>query len=128
MVATLRPDGERLQLRVSCAGHPPPLVLRPRRTVEATDCEGTLLGIFADPELVDRTVDLRPGDSVVLYTDGVVERFERAGRGGDAHLVSLLWESEDEDAAEIADRIYRDAALNGVGKGKDDLAVVVARV
>ena len=127
MVATLRPDGERLQMRVSCAGHPPPLVLRPRRTVEATDCEGTLLGIFADPELVDRTVDLRPGDSVVLYTDGVVERFERAGRGGDAHLVSLLWESEDEDAAGIADRIYRDAAMNGE-RSKDDLAVVVVRV
>jgi serine phosphatase RsbU (regulator of sigma subunit) len=128
MVANVRPNGDQLQLRVSCAGHPPPLVLRPGRTVEATDCEGTLLGIFADPELVDRTVDLRPGDSVVLYTDGVVERFERAGRGGDAHLVSLLWESEGDDAAGIADRIYRDAAMDGGERSKDDLAVVVLRV
>jgi serine phosphatase RsbU (regulator of sigma subunit) len=128
MLIRLQPGEDGLSMTVSCAGHPPPLVLRPGRAVQATDCEGTLLGIFSDPQLVDRSVDLAPGDSVVLYTDGVVERFERAGQGGDAHLVSLLWESEEEDAAGIADRIYRDAALNGGAPSKDDLAVVVLRV
>jgi serine phosphatase RsbU (regulator of sigma subunit) len=128
MLMRLKPEEGGVRMTVSCGGHPPPLVLRPGRAVQATDCEGTLLGIFSDPQLVDRTEQLAPGDAVVLYTDGVVERFERAGRGGDAHLVSLLWESEGEDAAAIADRIYRDAALNSGGKGKDDLAVVVARV
>ena len=128
MLMRLKPEEGGVRMTVSCGGHPPPLVLRPGRAVQATDCEGTLRGIFSDPQLVDRTEQLAPGDAVVLYTDGVVERFERAGRGGDAHLVSLLWESEGEDAAAIADRIYRDAALNSGGKGKDDLAVVVARV
>ena len=127
-VARIRPNGDSLEFTVSCAGHPPPLVYRPGRTVESTACEGTLLGVFGDLELVDRSIDLHPGDTVVLYTDGVVERFERAGRGGDAHLVSLLWESEGEDAAEIADRIYRDAAMTGPESVKDDLAVMVLRV
>jgi serine phosphatase RsbU (regulator of sigma subunit) len=128
MLMRLQPGADGVRMTVSCGGHPPPLVLRPGRAVQATDCEGTLLGIFSDPQLVDRSERLAPGDAVVLYTDGVVERFERAGRGGDAHLVSLLWESEDQDASGIADRIYRDAALNGAGRAKDDLAVVVARV
>lgn len=127
MLGRLRLDGDRMSLTVACGGHPPPLVYRPGRTVEATDCEGTLLGVFGDPELVDRSIELRPGDAVVLYTDGVVERFERQGRGGDAHLVSLLWESEGAGAGEIADLIYRDAAGNG-SEAKDDLAVVVLRV
>ena len=128
MVARVRPNGKRVDLTVSCAGHPPPLVLRPGRAVQAADCEGTLLGIFSNPQLVDRSVELEPGDSVVLYTDGAVERFERAGRGGDAHLVSLLWESEDDDAAGIADRIYRDAAMTETQANRDDLAVIVLRV
>jgi serine phosphatase RsbU (regulator of sigma subunit) len=128
MVARVRPNGKRVDVMVSCAGHPPPLVLRPGRAVQAADCEGTLLGIFSDPQLVDRSVELGPGDSVVLYTDGAVERFERAGRSGDAHLVSLLWESEDDDAAGIADRIYRDAAMTEAQANRDDLAVIVLRV
>jgi serine phosphatase RsbU (regulator of sigma subunit) len=128
MVARIRPNGDGMRFTVSCAGHPAPLVYRPGRTVESTDCEGTLLGVFGDPELIDRSIELSPGDAVVLYTDGVVERFERTGRGGDAHLVSLLWESEGLDAAGIADRIYRDAALTGPDHTKDDLAVLVLRV
>jgi sigma-B regulation protein RsbU (phosphoserine phosphatase) len=128
MVARIRPGGDGMRFTVSCAGHPAPLVYRPGRTVESTECEGTLLGVFGDPELTDRSIELSPGDSVVLYTDGVVERLERAGRGGDAHLVSLLWESEGVDAAEIADRIYRDAATTGSDQMKDDLAVLVIRV
>jgi serine phosphatase RsbU (regulator of sigma subunit) len=128
MVARVRTNGKRVDVTVSCAGHPPPLVLRPGKAVQAADCEGTLLGIFSDPQLVDRSVELGPGDSFVLYTDGAVERFERAGRGGDAHLVSLLWESEDDDAAGIADRIYRDAAMTEAQANRDDLAVIVLRV
>jgi serine phosphatase RsbU (regulator of sigma subunit) len=127
-VARIRPNGDGVEFTVSCAGHPPPLVYRPGRTVESAACEGTLLGVFGELELVDRSIDLHPGDTVVLYTDGVVERFERVGRGGDAHLVSLLWESEGEDAAGIADRIYRDAAMSGPESVKDDLAVMVLRV
>jgi serine phosphatase RsbU (regulator of sigma subunit) len=34
---------------------------------------GTLLGLVEDPELEDRRRDLRPGDVLVLYTDGVTE-------------------------------------------------------
>jgi serine phosphatase RsbU (regulator of sigma subunit) len=128
MVARISPSDGTVDLRVSCAGHPSPLVYRPGRTVESTDCEGTLLGVFGDPDLVDRSIDLHPGDAAILYTDGVVERFERNGRGGDAHLVSILWESEGENAAGIADRIYRDAAMSSAGPAKDDLAVLVIRV
>jgi serine phosphatase RsbU (regulator of sigma subunit) len=117
-----------LAVVVSCGGHPAPLVYRPGTTVEAADCLGTLLGVFPDPSLVDSPVELGPGDAIVFYTDGITERFERAGTGGDARLVALLWESDGLDADQIADRIYLDAAEGATNRPRDDLAIVVLRV
>ena len=115
-------------LEVSCGGHPPPLIYRPGRTVEAAECLGTLLGVFPEPSLADVPVELRPGDAIVFYTDGLTERFEREGTGGDSQLVALLWDSNGLDADQIADRIYLDAAEGATDGPRDDLALVVLRV
>jgi serine phosphatase RsbU (regulator of sigma subunit) len=127
-LGTLQQNNGVVNLMVSCGGHPAPLVIRAARTVEETDCAGTLLGVFPEPELGDSPVDLGPGDAIVFYTDGVTEQFSRNGTSGDARLVSLLWESEGLDAAQIADRIYREAALEDDDAPRDDMAIVVLRV
>lgn len=113
---------------VSCGGHPPPLVYRPGRTVESAECLGTLLGVFQEPTLTEVPVELRPGDAIVFYTDGLTERFERDGSGGDSQLVALLWDSDGLDADQIADRIYLDAAEAATDGPRDDMALVVLRV
>lgn len=113
---------------ISCGGHPPPLIYRPGRTVEAAECLGTLLGVFPEPSLVEVPVELGPGDAIVFYTDGVTERFEREGSGGDSQLVALLWDSNGLDADQIADRIYLDAAEAPTSGPRDDMALVVLRV
>lgn len=113
---------------ISCGGHPPPLIYRPGRTVEAAECLGTLLGVFPEPSLVEVPVELGPGDAIVFYTDGVTERFEREGSGGDSQLVALLWDSNGLDADQIADRIYLDAAEAAGNGPRDDMALVVLRV
>jgi serine phosphatase RsbU (regulator of sigma subunit) len=127
-VGRIRPSNGRVAVDVSCGGHPPPLVYRPGRTVEAADCLGTLLGVFPDPELVDSPVELQPGDAIVFYTDGVTERFERGGNAGDSTLVALLWDSDGLDADQIADRIYLNAAEPASEGPRDDMALVVLRV
>jgi serine phosphatase RsbU (regulator of sigma subunit) len=121
-----RSNGQ-VRLTISCGGHPPPLVFRPAGAVEAADCLGTLLGVFPHPRLVDHPVELAPGDAVVFYTDGVTERFERAGTAGDARLVSILWSSAELDAAGIADRIYADATGAWSEQPRDDIAIVVLK-
>ncbi|MDQ4004679.1 MAG: SpoIIE family protein phosphatase [Actinomycetota bacterium] len=126
MGAIERTNGN-LNVTVSCGGHPSPLIVRPSKSVEAADCLGTLLGVFTEPELGDSPVLLEPGDAIVFYTDGVVERFEREGEAGDARLVSLLWETDGLDATGIADKIYREA-LDERGVPRDDMAVVVLRL
>jgi serine phosphatase RsbU (regulator of sigma subunit) len=117
-----------VKMQVSCGGHPAPLVIRASRMVEETDCIGTLLGVFPEADLSDSPVELGPGDAIVFYTDGVTEQFGRNGTQGDARLVSLLWESEGLDATTIADRIYREAALEDDDAPRDDMAIVVLRV
>lgn len=124
----IRRTGDSFSVDLSCGGHPPPLIYRPGRRVEAADCLGTLLGVFSEPALVDVPVELGPGDAIVFYTDGVTERFERDGASGDSRLVALLWESDGLDADQIADRIYLDAAEAATNGPRDDMALVVLRV
>jgi serine phosphatase RsbU (regulator of sigma subunit) len=128
VVARVDRTSDGLTLLVSCGGHPPPLVYRREQRVETLESTGTLLGVWGDPDLVDVPVKLRPGDAIVFYTDGIIERFERAGRGGDAQLVALLWETEGSEAERIADRIYDEASVGDGEQPMDDMALVVLGV
>lgn len=67
-------DQER-RFRWACAGHPPPLLLRDG-TASALDTDhlGPLFGLLPGHEYETATVDLHPGDLLLLYTDGMVER------------------------------------------------------
>lgn len=60
-------------LHWSCAGHPPPLLLRGRKVVAELSCDPALpFGLDAAAP-VEARYTLQPGDAVLLYTDGVVE-------------------------------------------------------
>src|SRR5204863_6302284 len=57
----LRPSALGLRVRVACGGHPLPLLVRSDGSVEPVGRTGTLLGLFAEPELVDQVLDVRRG-------------------------------------------------------------------
>ncbi|MFF5446321.1 PP2C family protein-serine/threonine phosphatase [Streptomyces sp. NPDC012888] len=59
----------------ACAGHPPPLLLHGgRATALPAGHRGPLLGLLPGQEYATATAHLEPGDLLVLYTDGLVER------------------------------------------------------
>ncbi|MCG3124371.1 MAG: hypothetical protein GIKADHBN_02834 [Phycisphaerales bacterium] len=62
------------RVTVSCGGHPPPLVVTGGSAVEV-EASGPLLGVFADAEFDETSWTLEPGQSIVLYTDGVETAF-----------------------------------------------------
>ena len=66
-----RPGG--VKACVATGGHPLPLLMRADGSVETAGRPGTLLGILPDPEIYSTEVELAPGDTLVLYTDGVTE-------------------------------------------------------
>ncbi|GAA4105750.1 hypothetical protein GCM10022214_86170 [Actinomadura miaoliensis] len=67
-------EPETCRMKWATAGHPPPLLVRDGRARLLDDTPDPLLGAF--PRLTYRTLttQLQPGDVVVLYTDGLVER------------------------------------------------------
>jgi serine phosphatase RsbU (regulator of sigma subunit) len=62
------------------AGHNAPILRRANATLERLDKGGLPLGIAQDAVYDTATVELRPGDALIFYTDGVVEAFNHAGQ------------------------------------------------
>jgi serine phosphatase RsbU (regulator of sigma subunit) len=52
------------------AGHPYPILIRPKEQMKQLELRGSLLGIFEQAEYTQQTVQLQPGDKLLLYSDG----------------------------------------------------------
>jgi serine phosphatase RsbU (regulator of sigma subunit) len=126
--AYARLDRQGSRLTVSSGGHPLPLLLRADGSVEPLGQPGLLLGLDPELELTDHTRELRAGEAIVLYTDGLTDAYA-PGRILDIEdLASLLASCAGRSAAEIADHIL-DAALDGhTAQPRDDIAVLVIRI
>ncbi|WP_320782101.1 PP2C family protein-serine/threonine phosphatase [Streptomyces sp. CRN 30] len=81
VLASVRRRAGRVRLRLTSAGHLPPLIVRQDGTVEEVPTRGTLVGAL--PSVNADTVEavLQPGETCLLYTDGITEA--RGGPLGD---------------------------------------------
>jgi serine phosphatase RsbU (regulator of sigma subunit) len=122
----VRPIGEGARLTVSSAGHPLPFLVGVDGSVREIGEHGMLLGVQEDPWLVDSTIDMTPGDLLVLFTDGLVEwpSRERTEDGVREVLASVPGLSA-QDALTAIEQWWRE----GVGsEPRDDAAVLVVRM
>ena len=110
---------------LSSGGHPLPLVLRAAGRVEPVGSHGTLLGVVDDPSLSDATVDLHPGDALVLYTDGLTDAHAPERIVTPAELASVLTECAGRPPQEIAREVARALLGNGKAQPRDDIALLV---
>ena len=120
------PQGETV-LRWSNAGHPPPVVVRPDGTVEVLeDGAGIVMGIAPDRARPTAGVTLEPGSTVLLYTDGLVER---RGADEDVDIAALVEGARAGLTAEdpgSLDRFCDDLVANA--PVADDVAVLAVRL
>jgi PAS domain S-box-containing protein len=128
LYVSLSLHGDRVTGCVASGGHPLPLILRSDGRVETAGLPGTLLGILPDPEIRPQPLALRPGDSLILYTDGVIEASPLDHRFGPEQFARVV--SECHGRAPIATARHIEDAVLGVqgGKVRDDVAVLVLRV
>ena len=116
------------RLVIASAGHPPPFVLRAGGDVEAVAASGSLLGVMDEVAPLDMPVELRPGDAIVCYTDGVTEARGAGGMFGDERLAAVLAKGAGEPAAALADHVVRAVQGHQGEAALDDLALLVLRV
>jgi PAS domain S-box-containing protein len=97
LVARLEQDADDLRagqvrLRWSSAGHPPPAILTPDGKALLLDDEAPelLLGVAPDTKRREYVTVLEAGSTILLYTDGLVERRDRDLDAGTAELVEVL--------------------------------------
>jgi len=118
------------KVRISSAGHPLALVRTADGRVHGFGRPGTLLGVLARPELHDVQRLLRPGDSLIMFSDGVTEARDGLTRHlyGDERLRGLVARLGDLTAAAMADAIRSAAMTFSGGHLSDDTVVLVMKV
>lgn len=107
-------------------GHPPPLLVRADGSLESVGTSGSLLGLFADVSLHEARAELRRGDTIALFTDGVTELSVERPDEGESMLRSALVAAATEDAAGMVKTVER-ILLDPRGELRDDAALVVAK-
>ncbi|TDC77851.1 serine/threonine-protein phosphatase [Micromonospora sp. KC606] len=119
-----------LCLTMAGGGHLPPLVLRATGEVETVPLSGMLIGVVPDPRVGEVSVHLEPGETCLLYSDGVTEA--RGGHRGDEQfgqerLANALTGCHREPAPALAERIEQ-VTCDWLAHGDhDDIAVLALR-
>lgn len=111
------------RVRLSSAGHPPPVLAPPDGPAEPVDMKfDVLIGLGEDVPRRTRTLDLPPGALLCFYTDGLIERRDESILAGIARLCEAAYAGSPEavGAAVMSALIGRQAA-------QDDVALLLAR-
>ena len=121
------------QLRYVNAGHNPPYLVRSANgATEIIELcvGGTVLGLFPETEFQEAAIDLRSGDLLVAFTDGVTDALNRAGEEfGEERLKEVLRAAVGAPADEISTRLADSMRAWIAGAEQhDDLTFVVVAV
>jgi integral membrane sensor domain MASE1 len=115
-------------LSYGLAGHPPPLLRRSRdgTVVRLVDADGPVLGPIREAVYTEGQVKLEPGDILVMYTDGLVERPSRDVESGITQAERLLagWGSE----IGVAQRCRQLTETLASPPRQDDVCVLAVRL
>ncbi|HED54425.1 MAG TPA: serine/threonine-protein phosphatase [Phycisphaerales bacterium] len=126
-------------VQIANAGHPAPLVIGRDQTTEI-HAGGPLLGVFHDAQFEEQTVELRPGDTLLLYSDGFEMAFPDTkkpdGSKGDpnqylAHLTPIgRWMEQDgQSLAQVFEKLEQklDQADGSMHQADDLTALAISR-
>jgi len=111
--------------RLVRAGHPPPIVRHASGQVTLVNGKGAMpVGVAPNVRYPATTIELEPGDTLLLYTDGLVERRGRSLESGIAQLERVLAEAP-EPLEELCDHLL--ARLVPGEEREDDVALLALR-
>ncbi|MFO7627885.1 MAG: PP2C family protein-serine/threonine phosphatase [Candidatus Fermentibacteraceae bacterium] len=124
-----RYDPVRRTLAFSNAGHPPPFLFRCGESARLTT-GGLVSGIIPGTHYEQETIELQPGDLVVVFTDGFTEVFDEADQEfGEERLSRVVTESGNVSLETLCDRVVTEVLeWSGVTVQSDDMTMFLIRV
>ncbi len=109
------------------AGHVPPLIIR-ETGIEELAARGLVLGPNPDAAYRRGYARLEPGDLLVLYTDGIIERASPADQQfGEGPFRKLLLQGRSKPPDELLEDVFSSADTHGIGSWGDDATVVLVK-
>ena len=122
----VRRDATGWNVCISLGGHPQPLLLRAGSAASSVGETGSLVGALPEPEFLEADVGLEPGDTLLLFTDGVTEA--RSGRQmyGDRRLRAAA--EQHADSATLVQALLDDVLTFQSGSPRDDIAMLTLTV
>ncbi|MEV5575575.1 SpoIIE family protein phosphatase [Spirillospora sp. NPDC052269] len=129
VLAGIAPRGEGVRVTLGMAGHPPAIVVRADGMIRTASRGGVPLGLFDDFEAGIDTLDLAPGDTLVLHSDGVLEACDVARHQyGQDRLLETLAAHASGPVDDMLGAVERSLLDFCDGDLRDDVSMLALRV
>jgi phosphoserine phosphatase RsbU/P len=121
-------DGRLRRMTYSNGGHLPPIVMSENGAISRLEAGGTVVGLFDNVCYDEGSIDMRPGDVLIAYSDGVTEPENDFGEFGEQRLIELVQRNRNQPLTQIT-QIVTHAVDDWIGDKEqpDDVTLVLAR-
>ncbi|HTA37128.1 MAG TPA: PP2C family protein-serine/threonine phosphatase [Solirubrobacteraceae bacterium] len=126
ILVNMRLSGAEVAVTVASAGHPAALLTRNGGEASELGRQGALLGIFEEPAIAEASAVLQPGDSLALYTDGLLEAHAPDRTLTSEQIIEALQLRPPGAAQESIDALLDLVELDE--QVRDDIAILSVRV
>jgi serine phosphatase RsbU (regulator of sigma subunit) len=124
VLARLRRDGDDYSISFSNAGHPPPILLRPDGRVDVWwESPEPLLGLLPRAKRATHQRTVRPGSTLLLYTDGLVEDPKQLIDEGIGRITDVLRGNAAVPGEDLCSRL-----IGAAPRRADDIALLLIRL
>jgi sigma-B regulation protein RsbU (phosphoserine phosphatase) len=111
------------------AGHNPPVILDKKGNIKRLESCGLCLGMFPSVKYKSKSVTLKKGDAVVLFTDGITESRSKENKEfNEDKLIKIIKKFSKLSAQALLEKIYNEVEVFTSGTEQmDDMTLVVIK-
>ena len=122
-------DSSNDTFRFSNAGHNPPILMNSDKKVIRLTKGGTVLGFMEDFQFEEDSVNLKKGDTIIIYSDGIDEAFNIDDEEyGEENLLSIIKDVLSLDAEKIIENVFESVRFHVQDAPQsDDITIVVIK-
>src|SRR5579863_5785732 len=121
-------DGRNHRLTYSNGGHLPPILIAEDGAIRRLEAGGTVVGLFDNMMYEEGSVEMKPGEIFLAYSDGVTEPENEFGEFGEERLIDLVSANRSAPLVQISEAVTL-AVDDWIGDNEqpDDITLVLAR-